>query len=531
MAGNGAGAAATALLLTLAPAVLAGSPLAAQQLPEDESGSPAAAALTVTASEVEAHVDFLASDELGGRDTPSRGLEVAARYVATRFGSLGLEPLSTDSAGGFIRRFEYEEPRVERAGVEYRVDDTGRGGGGSGWTHGRDFLFVPSVPEVATGGEVLYAGPARAAADGLPAAAEGRVVMATLPPQGGGLSLTVARRAVEAGAAALVLVLAPELGAEEVARAAESAAVPEELEVPVFGLRHDRASEIVRAAGEDPAMLDRSGDGASRLEPRVLPGVTVELTASVRARTHHPPNLAAVLPGSDPELRGRYVVFSAHLDHVGTGPPDSTGDSIYNGADDNAAGVAALLELAESFAALEDPPERSVVFFASSGEEKGLLGTRAFVQNGPVSTDSVAAVLNMDLLGRNHPDTLVAVGRPYSTLGDRAVRVAKERPELGLRVVGTPDPSERAFFRSDHLPFARSGVPSLLFTTWLHEDYHQPSDEAGKIDAGKTARIARLLFWTGLRVAGATEPPRWTEEGREVLESLRAAPAPGSSGR
>lgn len=511
-AGRGA-AGATLLLLTVAPAVTGGG-LAAQRAPGDGAGSRAAAAArTVTAAEIEAHVDFLASDELRGRATPSRGLEVAARYVATRFGSLGFEPVSPDSAGAFIHRFEYEESHVDRASVEYRADGGEEARGGSRWRHGRDFLYVPSRAEAAAGGPVLYAGPVEAAADGLPPAAEGRVVMATLPPQGGGLSLPVARRAAEAGATALLLVLAPELGAEEVAQAAESAAVPVDYGVPIFGLRHDRAREIVRAAGEDPAMLDRSGGGAVGREPRVLRGVTMEMTASLSVENHRPPNVAAVLPGADPELRDRYVVFSAHLDHVGVGEPDATGDSIYNGADDNAAGVAALLELAEAFASLSRPPRRSVLFFASSGEEKGLLGARAFVEEGPVAVDSAAAVLNMDLLGRNHPDTVVAVGQPYSTLGQRVRRVAETRSALGLRVTRDPDPSERAFFRSDHLPFASAGVPSLLFTTWLHDDYHRPSDEVEGVDPAHMAEAVRAVVRSVDALANGPAP-RWVPGGR-----------------
>lgn len=522
--GSGSGgvateAAAVALLAITAAAATPPGSLAAQTVSGADSTEAAAAAETVTAAEVEAHVDFLASDELRGRDTPSRGLEVAARYMATRFASLGLEPPSPDSGSGFVHRFDYRETRVDRASVEYELAEGG-GVGGSGWRHGRDFLVVP--PRAGTArGEVLYAGPAEAAAEGLPESAEGRVVMVTLPAQGGGVSMDAARAAAGAGAAGLLLVLAPELDADAVAQAAGSSAFPVDPGVPVFGLRHDRARTLVGASGADPGILVRSGRDPSAPRPRVLPDLTVEMTASLSSETHRPPNVAAVLPGSDPELRDRYVIFSAHLDHVGVGKPDASGDSIYNGADDNAAGVAALLELAEAFAALPHATKRSVVFFAPSGEEKGLLGSRAFVGDGPVPPESVAAVLNMDLLGRNHPDTVVAVGQSYSTLGKKVRRVAEARSELGLEVIPDPDPSQRAFFRSDHLPFAQAGVPALLFTTWLHDDYHRPSDEPEKVDPDKTSRIARLLFRTGLSVADAEEPPRWTDEGRKVLERLR----------
>jgi hypothetical protein len=226
------------------------------------------------------------------------------------------------------------------------------------------------------------------------------------------------------------------------------------------------------------------------------------------------PNVAGILPGSDADLRDTYVVYSAHMDHLGTGPPDASGDSIYNGADDDASGTAAVIEIAEAFSLLDPRPARSIVFLTVSGEEGGLLGSEAFVAHGPIPPAAMVANINIDMIGRNSPDTLVAIGKPYSTLGTRVDEIASAHPSLGLVVVDDLWPDERFFFRSDHFTFAGAGVPALFFFAGVHEDYHRPSDEVERIDADKAARIARLAFLIGLSVANAADPPDWTARGR-----------------
>jgi Peptidase family M28 len=239
------------------------------------------------------------------------------------------------------------------------------------------------------------------------------------------------------------------------------------------------------------------------------------------------PNVVGILRGSDPALRDTYVVYSAHMDHVGVGLPDATGDSIYNGADDDASGTAAVMAIAEAFASLPRPPLRSVVFLTVSGEEEGLWGSTAFVRSGPFPVASLVADLNLDMISRNEPDRVVVIGLRYSDLGDRVEGVAATHPELGLSVIDDPWPDERFFFRSDHYNFARAGVPALFFFAGVHEDYHRPSDEADRIDAGKAARVARLAFRTGLGVAESRNPPAWTRAGlSEVQPEKRSTPEP-----
>jgi Zn-dependent M28 family amino/carboxypeptidase len=127
----------------------------------------------------------------------------------------------------------------------------------------------------------------------------------------------------------------------------------------------------------------------------------------------------------------------------------------------------------------------------------------------------------MDMVGRNHPDSVVVVGKPYTTLGEVAEGVARDFPELRLVLADDPDPSEMVFFRSDQLSFAQAGIPAIFFTTWLHDDYHLPSDTPDLILAEKMERLSRLVFHLSRRVADAPERPRWTAEGEAVLEMLR----------
>jgi hypothetical protein len=229
------------------------------------------------------------------------------------------------------------------------------------------------------------------------------------------------------------------------------------------------------------------------------------------------PNVIAIFPGSDPVLRDEYVVLSAHMDHVGVGRP-VRGDSIYNGADDDASGTSALLEVAEAFAALGQRPARSILFLGVSGEEKGLLGSAWFSDHPTVPIGSIVADVNIDMIGRNSRDTIVVIGKDYSSLGDVVQRVAADnRGIIGLTAGDDIWPEERFFFRSDHFNFARKEIPAVFFFAGVHDDYHQPSDQVEKIDTDKAARVARMVFLVAHSVATTPQRPQWTAAGlREV---------------
>lgn len=232
------------------------------------------------------------------------------------------------------------------------------------------------------------------------------------------------------------------------------------------------------------------------------------------------PNVVGILRGRDPELRDEYLVFTAHMDHVGVRRPDESGDSIYNGADDDASGTAAIMEVAEAMTSLPRPPRRSLIFVAVSGEERGLWGSRHFVLEPPVPVTSMVANLNADMVGRNWSDTIVAIGKEHSSLGETLERVNAARPDLGMTAIDDIWPDERFYYRSDHYNFARNGVPILFFFNGTHAEYHRPADEVELIDGEKTARIGQLLFYLGLEVAEAPKAPAWNPDSYEqIVES------------
>lgn len=251
-------------------------------------------------------------------------------------------------------------------------------------------------------------------------------------------------------------------------------------------------------------------DGSMKVTP--LPERRVTLRASVETADTSAPNVVGVLEGSDPELREQYVVFSAHMDHLGIGTPDENGDSIFNGADDDASGTVGVLEIARAAASLSTRPRRSMIFLWVSGEEKGLWGSSYYADHPSVPVEQLVADLNMDMIGRNWPDTIVAIGKEHSDLGVTLATVNGEHPELGMTAIDDLWPEQNFYSRSDHYNFARKGVPILFFFNGTHPDYHGRDDEPDRIDADKASRISKLVFYLGMEVADRTEPPRWNPE-------------------
>ena len=222
-------------------------------------------------------------------------------------------------------------------------------------------------------------------------------------------------------------------------------------------------------------------------------------------------NVVAVAPGADAQLRGEYVLFSGHQDHDGMRVPVN-GDSIWNGADDNATVSVAMLAIGRAFA--RQPGRRSALFVWHGAEERGLLGSRWFVRHPTVPRETIAAVLNGDMIGRNHPDSAALLGvlpphRSSDDLVQMALRANADVSRFALDSAwdATTHP-EGWFFRSDHLPYACANIPSVFFTTLLHADYHTPEDEAERIDTAKLARATRWMYATGWLAAQADQRPR-----------------------
>lgn len=476
--------AALAPLLVLALA----SPAAAQQGPAP--GSHASAAATITASDLRQRVGILAADSMRGRDTPSPELAEAARWVADRFESFGLRP-------GLGTSFLQYYPVT--------VIEAGRPEGQ------RLVLVGPAGPDTLRSGEEFVGAPTGSHLSG-----DGP--LRRFDPDSGGQVQAGSIMLVEARPPTMQSVFASVRGALRQGAAAGALIVVDAPESYFHGLRTFFGTRRVSIGqpdlpGEPVALVAASALPDGLREPltsgQVLPyGWSARLETDGTVRADSAMNVIGWLPGSDPELRGQYVLFTAHMDHLGVGRPVD-GDSIYNGADDDASGTATIVELAEAFAAAPSRPRRSLVFMAVSGEEKGLLGSTWYTDHPVFPLESTVADINIDMIGRNWPDTVVAIGKDESSLGSTVDEVARRHPELGLSVIDDPWPEQHFYSRSDHYNFARAGVPILFFFSGVHEDYHRPSDEPSEIEYGKAARIGRLIYYLGRHVADADGAPEW----------------------
>jgi Zn-dependent M28 family amino/carboxypeptidase len=285
------------------------------------------------------------------------------------------------------------------------------------------------------------------------------------------------------------------------------------------------ARELVTFAGGD---LDALLATARTREFAPVPlGVTTSIRfTNVLNRGAQTANVLGLLFGSDPEVYDELVIYTAHHDHLGRGEPDAKGDRIYNGARDNAAGVATVLSVAKAFAALPRPPRRSVLALFVAAEEQGLLGSRWFAEHPMAPPGKIAANINVDgpnVFGRTRDVAVVGPGK--STLEDLLEAAAKVQ---GRVIVDEPSPDKGYYYRSDQYNFAKIGVPALYFKggtefvgkppewgreiedRWRETRYHQPSDEVyDEWSYEGMIEDARLAFWVGLAVAEAEELPSW----------------------
>ncbi|HEX6909371.1 MAG TPA: M20/M25/M40 family metallo-hydrolase [Longimicrobium sp.] len=512
--------AALALAASAAPSYPpAAAPVPAGALPSAGLSREQAAA-TITPADLHARIEFLASDQMRGRDTPSPELEIAAGHLVSQYRLMGFQPGGEN--GTFYQWWPYPLRQLNAAEASFDLTSPG---GTLRLAPGRDFYSAGGTVRPIQSAMLVWAGdgPDAVLTEG---AARGQVAVVAIPgpySRNWRIERNRLRNAAQrAGAAAVAYVLDPAWTADSIARYAQVAQSPSrsaggEPAFPQFYLSHDAARRVLQAGG-------LSLDELSRLDsiPHTVPFAGATVTAGLPQRTldeGRAPNVVAVLPGSDPALRNEFVVLSAHMDGVGVGEPVN-GDSIYNGADDDATGTTGLLEVAQAMAQLGVRPRRSVVFLHVSGEEKGLLGSEWYSDHPTLPLAQIVANVNVDMIGRNAPDSVVVIGKDYSTLGDVANRLDAEHPELGLTLSDDPWPEQRFFFRSDHFNFARKEVPAIFFFSGVHADYHRPSDELQTLDLDKAARISRMIFYLAYAVANDPQRPRWDPEGLAEVRSL-----------
>lgn len=483
------------------------------------------AATAITEAAVRELVGLIAHDSMGGRDTPSPGLEATAKWVAAEFRRLGLSPLPD---GSHVQRYPISlaAPDPDSSYLEL--------GPATGpvlrLRIGTDLVLRGTAPGERTGYPVVMVAGRPDSATLAATRLEGALVLWVddwrhgTPPD-----WRAAVAALQSAGAAGVLAVV-----NNDSLAPPGPAGPGLSPLVVFGpppaATRTVAGRFVALVNEGilAASLPGAGPDVARLRaagPAVLPLPSWQAHARQRVlpfREMRAPNVVGILPGADPSLRDEFVVISAHMDHVGircrgTGP----GDPICNGADDNASGTAGVVALARAFASPGARPRRSLVFLTVSGEERGLWGSRYFAANPPIDLTRAVANLNMDMIGRNWRDTVVAIGKGHSELGVIIDQVAARHPELGLAVVDDLWPAENLYARSDHINFARQGVPILFFTSGLHEDYHAASDTPDRIDAEKQARILRLIFHLTAEIADRPARPQWNPASYDAIVGKR----------
>ena len=482
------------LSLLLLPGVLAAqSPASVQR-----------AVQSITPDDIRRRVGIIADDSMRGRDTPSPELEKVAAYIASEFRRFGLKP--GGDSGTFLQRYALDRVQVVAESSVAFV----HGGGDTTLAYGRDFLFADNTFDSGdfAGELVLLSGPVGGAIQIDTAALAGKMLVLAA-----GWRNRAERQRVLGWQPVGIVLLTPlpdSIWTQVAARSNRP-----QLRDP--SRRVGPPIVLVARVGSLQPVLTRLGadlgaaQAATALTARPL-GAQLHVHGRIRVvERNSAPNVVGILEGSDPQLKREYVVLSAHMDHVGVGRAVN-GDSIYNGADDDASGTIAVVEAAEAFARLEPRPKRSIIFLTVSGEEKGLWGSAYFADRPPVPIRDIVANLNADMVGRNWTDTIAVIGKEHSDLGATLNRVGVAHPELRMRPIDDIWPQENFYFRSDHYNFARKGVPILFFFNGTHPDYHRPSDSPDKIDAEKESRIVKLVFYLGLDVANAADRPKWNPD-------------------
>jgi hypothetical protein len=514
-------------------------------------------------ADIRAHVEFLAGDELEGRATLQRGCEVAAAYIAAQMRRVGLAPAGSE--GTF-----FQEVPLWVSSYKYQVtielDLVGRGDEGK-FRPFQDFSIAPGCGNATADGDIVFAGygitaPEHGYDDYAGVDARGKVVAvfrheprendAASPFEGKENSRHASfdakiANAREHGATAILIFNDPlggheplfektdlvpdtfvhrtEVGFEE-GRHPKNAAGG----LPAFFLSIETAARILQRTTEELRDLQESID--FDLKPRSF---RAEGRLRIKAMTHGRlqtterkivRNVAGVLAGKNAALQEEVVVVGAHYDHLGafgSGP-----DRIYNGADDNASGVAGMLEIAEAMAGAR--PDRTVVFVAFVAEEIGLLGSRWYADNPLFPLEDTVAMVNLDMIGRDSnddpasADLVMAVG--FQTSPAWRPMLEKLQPASGLRIFWPgSDPGA-----SDHQPFRDRGVPVLFFHTGFHRDYHKPGDHADRINFPKARAVSRLAWQVCSELAGKAPRPEFRDPAKArpvTMEAGKRVSGPG----
>lgn len=452
------------------------------------------------ARRLRADVAFLAADELEGRGTPSRGLDLAALYLESQLRAAGVEPAVS---GSFRQSYLIGSYAPDKAKVDVRID--GRAVSPSNYVFlnfGRDPQRGPmALPLVRTGNGIvleeknvndLYGlalrGKAAVAQRGAPWPLDATAVFG--PDRAMGKLMAATVRGAE-----LLIYLSDALDGGPEAEAGFFR------QMRHAGVSFVRDGRLRHASALNPLLV---------LKPAAMPkdGARVIIQIDAPVEEGRALNVLGMVRGADPTLRDEWVVLTAHYDHIGSHPVAAGEDGIWNGADDNASGTAAVLELARRIA--RQPTRRSVLVFFTSGEDRGMLGSAYYAIAPVVPMNRVVLQLNLDMIGRSQGQ-VEAIAPQAPELFAEAVALGKQK---GIQVIADRQPGWRLLYLTDTYHFARHQVPGIFFFTGLHADYHQPSDTAEKIRYEEMARIVEIALeivrkWANSEAKPAFSRPVW----------------------
>lgn len=499
----------------------------------------------ISQSQLHQYLSFLSSDILQGRDTPSRGLDIAANFLAAHLFQWGLKGAGDSLPDGkgdrtFFQNMALLRSKINPAKTTITIN-------GKKFSFGKDFISTPvatsiTAPLAYVKNGVIVKEKNINPYKGIDVKGKIVVIQGGLP-KGVTFGDLVGKKGVDYdtppnfamnnGAAAVIVI--PTAKALAHWKEGEKNYVEKgEITVLKFiGLDKQPVVSITASEELISALFEKENTGVSSMWKKssadsvpsfVFSSATqVTLAISTDDDTVNTQNVVAVLEGSDPKLKNEYVAFSAHYDHVGIGV-SVDGDSIYNGADDNGSGTAALLACAEAYAKGEKP-KRSLLFIWHAAEEKGLLGSKYFVRYPTVPLENIITLINADMIGRSKPDSGVDAFNDDLTLRNEVFVIGSDmistevgrlneevnKSFLNLKLnykFDNPLHPLKLYYRSDHYNYAKNNIPIIFYFDGLHEDYHQVSDEIEKIDFEKLTNVAKTIFAVGWRLANLPQRPK-----------------------
>lgn len=496
----------------------------------------------ITAQQLRNYLEFIASDELEGRDTPSRGLDIAAMYIADHLKQWNIKPAGDN--GTYFQKVPLKMNKIDAMGTRLELN-------GQTFNYGEDFLSSFN-PANFSGSNVVYVGHGWVVNSkninpyqGIDVKDKVIVVVNSLPKGVTFQDLQAGKPGVDWFSPALY---AQANGAKAVIAfgtfsnlANWKSTIYGQTEKGVVTFGTTNAQITVPTITASPRLINAlfSGEKSNGsfvyskammqeiVDPfEFKPTKKVSLSVAVKTSETHTQNVVGILEGSDPVLKNEYVAIGAHYDHVGTNPFSASEDKIWNGADDDGSGTVSVLSMAEAFSKGAQRPKRSILFIWHAGEEHGLWGSEYFTDNPTVPIGSIITELNIDMIGRyqnpgdeNHPQNknlpkpgeIFLIGsRMMSTeLGDVSEATNKAFLNLNFNYkYDDPNDPERFFYRSDHFNYARKGVPIIFYMDGSHADYHQPSDSVEKINFEQMEKVVRTIFATAWELSNRPARPK-----------------------